>query len=93
MSDNQLTDMTAVRAYIEAEIQKFLPHVGNSKEQVDKYLKHKLFALIDALEMTNEAADPAEFGQNIKRMYQARKGAAESLHGILKQLGVKHRYP
>lgn len=88
MSDKE-TEMNEVRAYIEAEIQKFLPHVGNSKEQVDKYLKHKLYALIDALEMTNESATPEEFGKEIKRLYHARKGSADSLKGILKKLGTK----
>lgn len=93
MTNSTVQEFPAIRAHIQTEIEKFLPLLGNSKEKADKYMKQKLFALIDALEMLNEASNPDEYGRKVREMYQARKGSADSLHGILKVMNIKHRYP
>lgn len=86
-------DFASTRAFIEGEIQKYLPHIGGKSEITDKFLKAKIIALIEALEGINEYGDDlAAYGQHVKRLHRANQGAADGLHDVLVELSVRHRH-
>lgn len=81
------------RAFIEGEINKFLPLIGGKSEVTDKFLKAKIIALIEALEGINEFGDDlGAYGKHVSRLHRANQGAADGLHDVLVHLGVKHRH-
>lgn len=90
MSDKNFDE---IRQFIEGEINKYIPHIGSRNEKVDKYLKAKVMLLIEALERLNEYDDIDDYGLAIRDLYRAERSGVESLHDILDELGVKHRYP
>ena len=81
------------RAFINSEINKFLPHIGGKSEITDKFLKAKIIALIEVLEGINEYGDDlSAYGKHVNRMYRANQGAADGLHDVLVHLEVSHRH-
>jgi hypothetical protein len=81
------------RAYIQGQIQKFLPLIGGKSEITDKFLKAKVIALIEALEGINEYSnDLAAYGKHVSRLHRANLGAADGLHDVLVSMGVSHRH-
>lgn len=86
-------DFNEVRQFIEGEIYKYIPHIGASNEKVDKALKAKVIALVEALEFINEYDTVKDYGQRVKSMYRVHRSGADALHEVLKKLEVKHRYP
>jgi len=90
MSNEEFND---IRQFIEAEIYKYIPHIGASNEKVDKALKAKVIALVEALECINESDTIEAYGLQVRRMYRMHRSGADSLHDVLNKLEVKHRYP
>jgi len=81
------------RTFIEEQIHKFLPQIGRKSEATDKFLKAKVFALIEVLEGINEYGDDLEaYGKHVHRLYRANLGAADGLHQVLVHLDVGHRH-
>lgn len=87
------TTFENTRAFIESEIQKFLPLIGGKSEVTDKFLKAKIIALIEALEGINEFGDDlAAYGKHVSRLHRANQGAADGLHDVLVHMNVRHRH-
>ncbi|MEL6711583.1 MAG: hypothetical protein AAFP10_02735 [Pseudomonadota bacterium] len=86
-----MSDLNSVRKLIESEIYKYIPYIGASNEKVDKVLKGKVTALIEALECINESDTVEDYGKKIRSMYRIRQGATDSLRKIMNELGVKYR--